>query len=72
MKHKLGRNLIKSAQFIGMGLATGIELVLIDLTFGKSKYRKHGARMRPIIHRTVNHRTVIIQQPVAVTERVQR
>ena len=47
-----------------------IELFLIDFTYGKSKYRKRGARLRPIIHRTYNRRTVIVQQPVPLDRQV--
>lgn len=46
-----------------------IELVMIDLVFGKSKYRKRGARMRPIIHRTYN-RTVYIRREMLPTEQL--
>lgn len=42
--------------------AASIELVLIDLVFGKAKYRRHGPKMRPIIHRTYN-KTVIARTP---------
>lgn len=52
------------------GIAAAIELILIDLVFGKSKYRRRGAKMRPIIHRTYNRRTVIIREPVP-THKVQ-
>lgn len=46
----------------GQLLADSIHLVLIDGTFGKSKYRKKGARVRPIIHRTINNtRTIIVK-----------
>jgi len=46
----------------GQLLADSIQLVLVDATFGKSKYRKHGERLRPIIHRTINNeRTIIVK-----------
>jgi len=49
-------------------LANAVELVMIDFVFGKSKYRKHGAKMRPIIHRTIN-RTVYVQRVMLPSER---
>ncbi|HEY7348099.1 MAG TPA: hypothetical protein VH599_07235 [Ktedonobacterales bacterium] len=45
------------------GVAASVELVLIDLVFGKAKYRRHGPKMRPIIHRTYN-KTVIVREPL--------
>jgi hypothetical protein len=46
----------------GQILADSIHQILIDLVFGKSKYRKKGAKMRPIIHRTINNeRTIIVK-----------
>jgi 2C-methyl-D-erythritol 2,4-cyclodiphosphate synthase len=44
-------------------IISAIELVLIDAVFGKSKYRKRGAKMRPIIHRTYN-RTIVVRSSV--------
>lgn len=70
MKRKLLCMLVKGAETTGMMVAGCIELVLIDLVYGKAKYRKRGPKMRPIIHRTIHRRTVVIQQPVVVKERV--
>lgn len=54
----------------GRWIADAIELFLIDLAYGKSKYRRRGARLRPIIHRTYNRRTVVVQQPVPIGRQV--
>ena len=57
-RQSLKRLACKGGQF----LADSIHQVLIDAVFGKSKYRKKGARMRPIIHRTINNeRTIIVK-----------
>lgn len=57
---------LKSGRFV----ADVLELFLIDLAYGKSKYRRRGPRLRPIIHRTYNRRTVIVQQPVPIVRPV--
>ena len=44
-------------------LVNAIELLIIDLTYGKNKYRRRGSRIRPIIQKTYNHRTVYIREP---------
>lgn len=41
--------------------ADAIQLVMVDLVYGKPKYRKRAPQPRPIIHRTYN-RTVIYRQ----------
>lgn len=51
-------------------VADACELLLIDLTYGKGKYRSRGARLRPIIHRTYNHRTVVIREPAPIVYKV--
>ena len=50
------------------GAASAVELVMIDLAFGKAKYRKRGPKMRPIVHHTYN-RTYIVRPPLP-SERV--
>jgi hypothetical protein len=52
---------------INIGL-NAVELILIDGVFGKGKYRKRGAKPRPIIHRTYN-RTYIVR-PRLPSERI--
>ena len=40
-------------------LAWALELLGIDVAFGKGKYRKHGPKLRPIVNKTiVRHITV--------------
>ena len=46
------------------GGANAIHFLLIDGVFGKSKYRKRGAKMRPIIHRTYNRTVYVRPAPV--------
>jgi hypothetical protein len=43
-------------------LADAGQLVAIDLTYGKARYRKRVAQPRPIIHRVYN-RTIIYREP---------
>lgn len=58
----MSSNLKRLARKSGQFLADSIHQVLIDAVFGKSKYRKKGARVRPIIHRTINNtRTIIVK-----------
>jgi hypothetical protein len=69
-KRRLSRvaNALEAIVFTSIrAFAGAVELVLIDGVFGKSKYRKRGAKMRPIIHRTIN-RTVYVQRVMLPTE----
>ena len=70
MSHTTKRRLNKIADLLEnvahlsiKAFANAVELVLIDFAFGKSKYRKRGPKMRPIIHRTYN-RTVVVREPL--------
>jgi hypothetical protein len=67
MSERTRNNLIRVADQLEKSLrfiAGAIELVMIDLAWGKGKYRKRGPKMRPIIHRTYN-RTVVVREPLS-------
>lgn len=66
MNKLLQKSVQKLALKGGSWIADALELFLIDLAYGKAKYRRRGPRLRPIIHRTYNRRTVIVQQPVPI------
>lgn len=70
MNKVLQKSVRKLALKSGSFVADALELVLIDLAYGKAKYRRRGPRLRPIIHRTYNRRTVIVQQPVPIVRHV--
>jgi hypothetical protein len=70
MSHTTKRRLNKFADVLEAvamnsikAVINAVELVMIDFAFGKSKYRKRGPKMRPIIHRTYN-RTVVVREPL--------
>lgn len=72
MSYKTARHLSTVADILEKLLwliAGAIELVMIDLAWGKGKYRKRGPKMRPIIHRTYN-RTVYIRREMLPSEQV--
>jgi hypothetical protein len=72
MSSKTKRRLNKFAdvlEAVANIIINAIELVIIDAVFGKSKYRKRGPKMRPIVHRTYHrNRTVYIQRVMLPTE----
>lgn len=72
MSYKTARRLNTIADLLEKAarlIAEVIALVMIDLAWGKGKYRKRGPKMRPIIHRTYN-RTVFIRREMMPTEQV--
>ncbi len=48
--------------------ALSVHLFMIDLVWGKGKYRKHGPKMRPIIHRTYV-RNITVREPIGRRQR---
>lgn len=50
--------------------AGAVELILIDAVFGNARFRKHGPKMRPIIHRTYVRNIVVRERPLSRQERV--
>lgn len=76
MSHKTKRRLSRFADALEAvvnlsirAIAGTIELCLIDLAFGKSRYRKRYPKMRPIIHKTYN-RTYVVRERLTYPEHV--